>query len=137
MSLVPRDNWQNFNSLFNSFFPVTKEDEFFSPKVDIHEKEKAFEIIADLPGVDKDNIHVSLENGNLSIEATVASENVEEKEGKVIRKERHSGSYIRNFTVGKNVHESDVQASFNNGVLTLVIPKVEPEQQERRKIEIS
>lgn len=138
MSLVPRDNWHNFSSLFDSFFPTIANDQndFFAPKVDISDKGSEFEIKADLPGVDKNDIHVALHNGTLSIEASVEHEDIEEKEGKVIRKERHSGSFIRQFSVGKNVQESDVHASFKNGVLTLVLPKLENEAPQSSKIPI-
>ena len=61
----------------------------------------------------------------------------EEKEGKVIRKERHSGSFMRSFNVGDKVRQEDIKASFENGVLTLVAPRVKDMSPDRRKIEIS
>lgn len=139
MSLLPREHLSGFESLFDNFFPsrLTSENGLFSPKVDIHEKEKSYEILADLPGVKKEDIHVTLQHGVLTIEASMNNEQTEEKEGKVIRKERHSGSFMRSFNVGDKVRQEDIKASFENGVLTLVAPRVKDMSPDRRKIEIS
>lgn len=138
MSLLPRENFSGFESLFDNFFPsrVQSEKNPFSPKVDIHEKDKHYEILADLPGVKKEDINVSLQHGVLSIEATMNDENTEEKDGKVIRRERHSGSFMRSFNVGNTIHQEDINASFENGVLKIVAPKVEEAASNHKKIDI-
>lgn len=138
MSLLPREHLSGFESLFDNFFPskLMSDNSFFSPKVDIHEKEKCYEILADLPGVKKEDINVSLQNGILTIEASMSNEETEEKEGKVIRKERHSGSFMRSFNVGNAVHQEDINASFENGLLTLVAPRVQGTSSDHKKIEI-
>jgi HSP20 family protein len=76
MTLIPRDSLFDLDNLFNHFFTptVAKEldNEFFSPRVDIKEAKDKYEIIADLPGVAKDDLSVTLENGVLSIEASTS-----------------------------------------------------------------
>lgn len=138
MNLLPREHFSGFESLFDDFFPsrLQSDKNLFSPKVDIHEKEDHYEILTDLPGVKKEDINILLQNGILSIEASMNKEDTEEKEGKVIRRERHSGSFMRSFNVGNTVHQEDINASFKNGVLTLVAPKVREAVSDHKKIEI-
>ncbi len=140
MSLIPRDSLFDLDNLFGHFFSpsMTKElsSGFFSPRVDIKEAKDKYEIIADLPGVEKEDLSVTLENGVLTIEASTSKEDVEEKEGRVIRKERRSGKYMRSFNLGAEVHEGDIEASFKNGVLSLSVPKAEEVVPEPRQIEI-
>jgi len=138
MNLLPRDHFSGFELLFDNFFPsrLQSDKNFFIPKVDIHEKEDSYEILADLPGVKKEDINVSLQNGVLSIEASMNREDTEEKEGKVIRKERHSGSFMRSFNIGSNVQQEDINANFENGVLTLIAPKLGETSSDHKKIEI-
>ena len=93
---------------------------------DVHEHEDHYEMDIDLPGFKKDDIHLDLENGYLSI---TASKNLEKdtkgKKGKVIRQERYAGTMQRSFYVGEAITEKDVKARFEDGVLSLEIPKVE------------
>lgn len=73
----------------------------------------------------------------MTLEAEVKQEDKEEKDGKIIRQERRYGRIQRSFTVGNTVHESDISASFTDGILSIKAPKkAEPEQQSR-KIQIS
>jgi len=104
--------------------------------VDIKELEKHYEITAELPGVNKDDVHITLEDGVLSITAEIEQENKEEEEGKVIRQERRYGKYMRSFTLGNNVQDSDISANFKDGVLTLTAPKASEEEPQKRRIEI-
>ena len=140
MNLLPSNPLFNLNDMFEDFFPHALKPElesgFFSPRVDIKEKDDKYEIRADLPGVEKENLSVTLEDGILTIEATTEEETSEEKEGKTIRRERRSGKYLRSFTVGNNMKESDIKASFKNGVLTLEAPKVKPHSSISKKIAI-
>jgi len=141
MSLVPKDSLFDLDNLFNHFWsPAVSKDfsaDFFSPRVDIKEKKGSYEITAELPGVDKKDVSVTLENGVLTIEASTEQESTEEKEGKVLRKERRSGKFMRSFNLGANVKESDISANFKNGVLTLTMPKTEPQKEEPARISIS
>ena len=98
---------------------------------DVVEKDGNIELIMDLPGVQKENIEIKLEDGNLIISAsTSGSKSTEEKsENKnYIRKERHSGKYTRSFYIGKHITSEDIKAKFENGTLSLTFPKEKPKE---------
>ena len=140
MSLIPRDSLFDLDNLFNHFWsPAVSKGmtaDFFSPRVDIKEKKGKYEITADLPGVDKDDLSVTLDNGVLTIEASTEEEKTEEEDGKVIRKERRSGKFMRSFNLGADVKESDINAKFKNGVLKLTVPKAEEQAVEPKRIDV-
>jgi len=138
MSLFPREQWFDMNHFFDDAFKLRggkDEVDFFSPKVDIIEKEDHFEVTAELPGVNKDDIKVHLHDGVLTLEAKSEQESESEKD-KVIRKERRTGFFSRSFTVGKEVSGDDIHAKFENGLLTLTAPKMQAAIPDKRKIEI-
>ncbi len=142
MNLVPRHSLFDLDNFFDNFWspgrPAAESpNSAFLPRVDVKDKKKHIEISAELPGVEKDDIHVTLENGVLTISAESHQEDKEEKDGQLIRQERRYGKYVRSFNLGQNVHEEDIQANFNNGVLSLKAPKHEEESPKMRKIEIS
>ena len=97
-------------------------------KTDVREKEDAYEVMIDLPGFKKEAVKIELKNGNLTIHAAKTLDKEEKKEGKYIRQERYSGNMSRSFYVGENVKVQDVQAKFENGILTLDIPKKDPKK---------
>lgn len=131
-----------FNSLFddaffNNFFrPVASDKGERVPAIDVHESDGGYCIKADLPGISKDDIHVTLENGVLTISAETKQEDKEEKDGKVIRQERHYGQYVRRLSVGDNLDPASIKARFENGVLQLDLPKQEPKAPEVSKVTI-
>ena len=89
------------------------------------ERDNEFVVKAEMPGMKKDDIEVSLENGVLTITAETKSE-TEEKEGdRVIRQERRYGKFLRSLRLGKEIDEKKVQASYKDGILELVLPKAE------------
>ena len=88
----------------------------------------AYEVMIDLPGFKKEEVKIELKNGNLTIHAAKTLDKEEKKEGKYIRQERYSGNMSRSFYVGENVKVQDVQAKFENGILTLDIPKKDPKK---------
>lgn len=96
-------------------------------KTDIKETETGYEVDMDLPGFNKDEVKVSLENGYLTICAAKTFDNDEkEKEtGKYIRRERYSGTCERPFYVGEAMNENDIRGEFKHGILRLTIPKKE------------
>ncbi len=108
----------------------------FAPRIDITETTNSYEITAELPGAKKEDVHVSLENGVLSLQAETKQESKEESEGTVIRQERRYGTFYRSFDLGSQVHEQDIQATFSDGVLKIVAPKHTQEESTSRKIEI-
>ena len=141
MTLIPRDDFFDLDKFFENFWsPSRREDArvqgFFSPRVDVHEKDDRYEITAELPGVKKEDLNVTLENGVLTLEAETSQEDKEEQEGRIIRQERRYGKFLRSFNLGSNVHEEDVSATFKDGVLTLKAPKVPEQVPPRRRIDI-
>ena len=130
------------NSIFNDFFyPVrSQQDEssdLAAPRIDIEDQDGSFLVTADLPGVSKDDIEVSIKDGILTIRATTKKEQSEEKDGKIIRRERHCGEYLRRMTIGNDVAQNDVSAEFTDGVLKLTIPKLEPEAPKTHRISVN
>ena len=97
-------------------------------KTDVREKEDAYEVMIDIHGIKKEEVKIELKNGNLTIHAAKTLDKEEKKEGKYIRQERYSGNMSRSFYVGENVKVQDVQAKFENGILTLDIPKKDPKK---------
>ena len=141
MNLVPRDSWLDMDKVFESFFAPSATGEkgqvgFFTPRVDITEKKDHYEIQAELPGVRKEDLKVDVHNGVLTIEASHEEEKTEEEEGRVIRKERRTGRFSRQFNLGEDVHDEDIQANFTDGVLKLRVPKLAEQKSGPRRIEI-
>ncbi len=96
-------------------------------KTDIKETENGYELAVEMPGYNKDDIKAQLKDGYLTIGASVEKNNDQKDEnGRYLRKERYSGSVSRSFYVGESVKEEDIHAKFDNGVLTVDIPKEEP-----------
>jgi HSP20 family protein len=92
-------------------------------KMDVKESNGDYKVKAEIPGVKKDDIHVSIEGNRVSISAEVKKEK-EEKEGeKVIRSERSYGMASRSFTLADEVDQGKVQAKYSDGVLELTLPK--------------
>ena len=139
MSLIPRRNLFDIDSFFNDSWPVLAESrtgDFFAPRVDIREVDDHYEITAELPGVAKEDIHIHVKEGVLTLEAETSQEEKEEKEGRIIRQERRYGKFMRSFNLGSDVEESDIKASFKDGVLKLEAPKVVEKTVERRRISV-
>lgn len=128
----------NIDNLFDNFFGDSFMPALFSRddqiKVDIKENDKEYIIEADLPGVKREEISVELNNDRLAI-SVVKNEEVNVEKENYIRKERRSGSYCRNFYV-ENVVEDQITAKFENGVLSMVLPKKEPGARKKNQIEI-
>ena len=128
-------------------FPFDVEDEFFGKhnplygkkakhmmKTDVKEKDDKYEVDVDLPGFKKDELHLDLNNGYLTISAEKGLDKDEEdKKGKYIRKERYVGSMSRSFYVGEGITEEDIKAKYENGILKLTIPKKDPKAVDDKK----
>lgn len=138
MMLVPRRN--NFD-LFDNFFG---DDDFFTKrehylmKTDIKDKKNKYEVVIDLPGYEKDNINIELNNGYLEVSAKVEKNEKQEDEEKFVRRERFYGECSRSFYVGDEIKEEDINAEFKNGILKIDIPKKEEKLKlpENKKITI-
>ena len=105
-------------------------------KTDVKETDEGYEVDVDLPGFRKDEIHLELNNGYLTISTEKSLEKDEKnKQGKMLRQERYAGTMQRSFFVGEQITEEDVKATYENGVLHLIIPKKEaPKAPEKRII---
>ncbi len=136
-------NLTRFNRLFGDTFfddfyrPVVHAGADKSPAIDVHETDDNYLIKVDLPGVKKEDVEVRLENGVLTIKAETSSEQKEEKDGRLIRQERHFGQFMRQLSVGGDVDPQAVKAGFDNGVLSLNLPKVKQESPKTVKINIT
>lgn len=139
MMIVPRRNYDLFDDFFDDPF-FTKADKHPMPmmKTDIREGENNYIIDVDLPGFDKKDIKIDVEDGYLNINASMSSSEDEEEKGIFIRRERYSGECSRSFYVGEDVESEDIKATFKNGILTLEIPKVDEKKElpEKKYIEI-
>ena len=97
-------------------------------KTDIKEKKDKYIVDIDLPGYNKEGIKIEIQDGYLTVHAKVNKEDKEEEKGKFVRKERYMGECSRSFYIGYNIKEEDIKAKFNNGTLTLEIPKKEDKE---------
>lgn len=120
------------SNLFDDFFG----DEFFFnggreivrhqwPKVDIVENDNDFVVHADLPGLDKKDITISVEDGVLTISGEKKLEKKDRKKGRYYYYERSYGSFCRSFALPENVDEKNIAANYKNGLLELTIKKTE------------
>ena len=107
-------------------------------KTDVKETDDGYEVDIDLPGFKKDEIHLELNNGYLTISTQKSLvKDDENKHGKMLRQERYSGMMQRSFYVGEHLTEEDIKASYESGVLHVSIPKKDaPKVPEKKVIRI-
>ena len=124
MMMLPRRK-HDFDLLDDMFT-----DQFFTNlgentlmKTDIKEKNDKYIIDIDLPGYEKEDIKIEIENGYLMVHAKTNQNKEEKEEGKYVRKERYMGECSRSFYIGEDIKEEEIKASFKNGMLKLEIPK--------------
>ena len=125
-------------NLFDDFFadpfgmmaPVHGNDPLYGKharnlmKTDVREKDDSYELDVDLPGFQKDEIHVDLKDGYLTIGAAKGLDKDQQDEnGKYIRRERYAGACSRSFYVGDAVRPEDIGAKYEDGILRLSVPK--------------
>ncbi len=118
-----------FDDLFKGFVvrPVSRDagaaTEARQFRIDVSEQNGAYQILADLPGVKKEDIRISVDGDVVSISAETRNEK-ESKEGqRLVRSERYFGKYSRSFRLGQDLDEAAAQAKYADGVLELVLPK--------------
>ena len=123
--MIPRRN-NDFDLIGDMFRdPFFSENESKIMRTDIKEKKDKYLIDIDLPGYEKENIKIELEDGYLTVHTNRDTNNEEKEEGKFVRKERYVGSCSRSFYVGDAVEIEDIKASFKNGTLKIEVPKKE------------
>ncbi len=147
-SLIRNNGIRSFNDSlissvmqnWNEFLPSTHQGPSLNsvgrvPAVDIKETDAEYQVIADLPGISKENIEVSVKEDVLSLTVRSDDEKSEESEGRVIRQERYQGTFMRSFKLNDLVDDQNIQAVYKDGVLSISVPKKEPVQP--RKIEVA
>lgn len=115
-------------SLFDDFFdaPFNTGSATGLMKTDVKATDEGYELEIDVPGIDKENLTVQLENGYMTVTAKAEKKTEEGKEnGRYIRRERFTGTYSRSFYVGEDVEEEDIKAKYENGTLKLFVPDKE------------
>ena len=104
-------------------FDINESRAAWQPRADVSEREDAFEVVVELPGIDRENVNVTFENNVLTIEGEVTFE--KDDDAKYYRSERREGKFHRSFRVSEGgVEAESIEAKFNNGLLTLHLPKV-------------
>ena len=124
--------FRDFEEMSRSFWANNNVSAF---RTDITEKDGKYVLEADLPGLKKEDISVNIDKDCLTITAEHKSEEKEENADSYIRRERYYGSYTRSFNV-KGIDTEAITAAYNDGVLTLTMPKKEPEVPAARRLEI-
>ncbi len=104
--------------------------------VDIHETDKGYALKADFPGLKKEDISITVDSNVLTLSAEHKEEKEQKEKGRVIRQERRYGKYTRSFSLGNDIDEANISASFNDGVLTLDIPRAAPHAIKSKSIPI-
>lgn len=138
MMMIPRR--KNEFDLLGEMFedPFFTEHESKIMKTDIKEKKDKYLIDVELPGYEKENIKMEVEDGYLTVHAEIDSNKEEKEEGKFVRRERYVGSCSRSFYVGTEIQAEDIKASFKNGMLKIEIPKKEEKKElpEKKYVQI-
>jgi len=117
----------NFDTAFRRFFaPTAFESEVpeLKMRIDVTEKDNAYEVKADIPGVKKEDINVRIDGNVVQIDAQVKREKETKGNGdKVLRSERYYGNVSRTFSLADDVDDAKAEAKYADGVLTLALPK--------------
>ncbi len=92
-------------------------------KVDVKETDKSYTVQAEVPGVAKEDIHVSLDGSVVTLRAEVKQQDSQAKEEKVLRTERYYGAVSRSFQLPQEIDQTLAKARYDNGLLTLTLPK--------------
>ncbi|MBI5807791.1 MAG: Hsp20/alpha crystallin family protein [Ignavibacteriales bacterium] len=109
--------------------------ETFSPKIDISEEKDKINVVAEIPGVKKQDIKITLQDNILTIEGEKKQES-EKKEKNYYRSERMFGSFKRSFTLPAEVDSEKVEAKFEDGMLNISLKKLEPKIRNEKVIEL-
>lgn len=127
-ALAHFDPFTDIDDLFRDFFTLpalrSKRDTMAPHmRADVSETDQAYTVIAEIPGVNKDDIKVSVEGNRVSINAELKEEKRAEDAGRVVRSERFYGQQYRSFTLPQEVDDTGAQAKYHDGVLELILPK--------------
>lgn len=95
-------------------------------KIDVKNNAKSFTVHAEMPGLNKDDIHVTIDGNVVTIQAEVKQHDADTEDGRLVHSERYYGSIQRSFALPAAVSETKVKAKYENGILTLNLPKEAP-----------
>ena len=130
---VARNN-DLFDDLFDNMFRAPVFGGQSLMKTDVREKDGKYILDIEIPGYKKEDVKISLYNGTLTVSAERHSSNEEKDDaGRMIRQERYSGSCSRSFYVGDGIKDTDVHASFNDGILKIELPTEQKKEGEEKK----
>ena len=130
-----------FDQLMDKSFPTFKEETGVSfnqgayPKVNVYEYDDKIGIVAEIPGLDKSNVSVDVEEQVLTISGD--KHGFDSDGGKCITRELKQSAFTRSFNLGEYLDGSNVSAKFKDGMLSISIPKKEPEQPKKHSVKIS
>ena len=131
--------FDNFGDVFNGFFhpPLTHRSvrKARIPAVDVAETDTAYQVKAELPGIRKEDLDVTVDDGVLTIKAEHNDNQEQTGNGQLIRQERPYGKFVRSLRLGANVDEETITAEYRDGVLHITLPKAKEVQP--RKVEVS
>ena len=141
-SLIPR------SSLFDDFFRDVSSPGFFikplhgeslpspgSIRIDVKENGSAYTVSAEIPGVKKEDIQVAVEGGLVTVSAEVRQEDVQKQDDRILRSERYYGSVARRIALPQDVDSTQAKAKYDQGVLTLTLPKKQGSKGQNLRIE--
>ncbi|MDI9347568.1 MAG: Hsp20/alpha crystallin family protein [Methylacidiphilales bacterium] len=139
-------NITNYNrNLISDFFNDTQSFGYFirplhgdtnpeSFKIDVQENNYAFFINAELPGVNKEDVHITVEDRTVSIRTEVKQHDQQTENNKVVRSERYFGTYQRTFSLPSSVDSASSTANYKNGILSITLNKKIKETQKRIEV---
>ena len=104
-------------------------------KIDVKENDGAYTVLAEIPGVTKEDIHVSIEGNMVTVRAEVKQQDSQTKDDKVLRSERYFGSVARGISLPQDIDQSQAKAKYDNGVLTLTLPKKQGGSSQKLRID--
>ncbi len=131
------DDWMDFpfeREFWGKKNPLYGKNAKNMMKTDIREHDNGYEVDIDLPGFKKDEISLELENGYLTVSAVKGLDKDEQdSKGKYIRRERYAGAMQRSFYVGDTLTQEDIKAKYDNGILSISVPKKDARAVETKK----
>ena len=138
--LAPFDKM--FDSMFETNFPEVAQtvgvNPFSStayPKVNVYEYEDKVGVVAEIPGIDKKNLDVEVEEGVMTIKGSKHGFD-EDTQATVLRRELKHSAFERKFTLGESLDGDSIKANFKDGILSIEIPKIEPEKPKKTFVKI-
>lgn len=130
---------REIDRVFDSFFPTryTEDEEtskaVWAPRVDLSENDDLYRIELDVPGMDRDDLNISFQDNQLTVSGERREERKEE-DSEYVRVERAFGHFYRSFRLPKTIKADAIEANYENGVLTIEVPKAEESKPQRIQV---